>query len=405
VAENGAVLYDPATRAERPLADPPPERFVARLRERGVAPLAVGRSIVATTEPHEVAVVETIHELGLELHVVFNKGAVMVLPSGVDKATGLAAALAELRLSPHNAVGIGDAENDHAFLAACECAAVVANALPAVKEHADLVTRRRSGAGVVELVERLVDDDLADIAPRLRRHRILLGTTADGRTVGLEPHGTVILVSGPSASGTSTVATAVLERVDEADRQFCLIDPAGDYDHPAFAQAVRLGDPGRVPTVEEVPRLLAEPGKDAVVSLVGVPLVDRPAYFATLLPHLLDLRARTGRPHWLVVNQAHHLFPAAPGPPSPALPPDLGSLLLVTPHPRLVARAVLEAVDTLVAVGARPDETVAAFAAQTRRAPPIQLPRRLATGELVFWRAAAGEPPKRLRLAPGHTER
>src|SRR5579884_2608762 len=117
-AENGAVLYDPAARAERPLADPPPERFIARLRERGVAPLAVGRSIVATTEPHEVAVVETIRELGLELHVVFNKGSVMVLPSGVNKATGLAAALAELRLSPHNAVGIGDAENDHAFLAA-----------------------------------------------------------------------------------------------------------------------------------------------------------------------------------------------------------------------------------------------------------------------------------------------
>jgi HAD superfamily hydrolase (TIGR01484 family) len=403
VAENGAVLYDPAARAERPLADPPPERFIARLRERGVAPLAVGRSIVATTEPHEVAVVETIRELGLELHVVFNKGSVMVLPSGVNKATGLAAALAELCLSPHNAVGVGDAENDHAFLAACECAAAVANALPAVKEHADLVTRRGAGAGVVELVERLIDDDLADIAPRLQRHRILLGRTTGGRAVGLEPHGTVVLVAGPSASGKSTVATAVLERVDEAGRQFCLIDPEGDY--PAFAQAVRLGDPQRVPAVEEVLQLLEEPGKNVVVNLLGVPLADRPAYFATLLPHLLELRTRTGRPHWLVVDEAHHLLPAAPGPPIPTFSPDLGSLLLVTPHPSWVAHAVLGAVDTLVAVGARPDETIAAFAAETRRAPPIHLPRRLATGELVVWRAGAGEPPERLRLVPGHTER
>ena len=48
-------------------------------------------------------------------------------PSGVNKATGLAAALDELGLSPHNAVGVGDAENDHAFLAACECAVAVSS--------------------------------------------------------------------------------------------------------------------------------------------------------------------------------------------------------------------------------------------------------------------------------------
>ena len=130
VAENGALLYDPTARAERPLAEPPPEELVARLRGAGVAPLSVGRSIVATREPHETTVLAVIRELGLELHVVFNKGAVMVLPSGVNKATGLAAALGELGLSAHNVVGVGDAENDHAFLAACECAAAVANALP-----------------------------------------------------------------------------------------------------------------------------------------------------------------------------------------------------------------------------------------------------------------------------------
>ena len=68
------------------------------------------------------AVLEAIRELGLELQIIFNKGAVMVLPSGVNKATGLAAALEELGLSPHNVVGVGDAENDHAFLRRCGCA-------------------------------------------------------------------------------------------------------------------------------------------------------------------------------------------------------------------------------------------------------------------------------------------
>ena len=116
--------------------------------------------IVATWEPHEKTVLEAIRDCGLELQVIFNKGAVMVLPAGVNKATGLRAALAELNLSPHNAVGVGDAENDHAFLNICECAVAVANALPAVKERADIVTFADHGAGVTELIDEMLADDL-----------------------------------------------------------------------------------------------------------------------------------------------------------------------------------------------------------------------------------------------------
>jgi hydroxymethylpyrimidine pyrophosphatase-like HAD family hydrolase len=63
--------------------------------------------------------VAPIRELGLELQIIFNKGAVMVLPAGVSKASGLEAALALLELLPHDVAGIGDAENDHAFLRLC----------------------------------------------------------------------------------------------------------------------------------------------------------------------------------------------------------------------------------------------------------------------------------------------
>ena len=128
VAENGALIYDPATEQERILAAAPPAVFIEKLRERNVQPLAVGRSIVATWEPHETTVLEVIRELGLELQIIFNKGAVMILPPGMNKAAGTVAALDELELSPHNVVGVGDAENDHAFLRACGCAAAVANA-------------------------------------------------------------------------------------------------------------------------------------------------------------------------------------------------------------------------------------------------------------------------------------
>jgi HAD superfamily hydrolase (TIGR01484 family) len=192
VAENGALVYEPATRALHLLAERPPEAFVSALRARGVAPLAVGRAIVATWQPHEQEVLAVIRELGLELQVIFNKGAVMVLPAGVNKSTGFQAALAELGLSTHNAVGIGDAENDHAFLQVCECGVAVANALPMLKERADHVTTGDHGAGVIELTERLLADDLQSLEPGLTRRRLLLGTRADGHPVSLPAYGPTV---------------------------------------------------------------------------------------------------------------------------------------------------------------------------------------------------------------------
>jgi hypothetical protein len=168
VAENGALVYRPDTGAVVPLAEPPPASFLAFLERRGVAPLSQGHVIVATREPHDLDVLEAIRDLGLELQIIFNKGAVMVLPTGVNKATGLAAALAELHLSPRNVVAIGDAENDHAFLGACGCGVAVANALAMLKKEADFVTDGARGDGVAELARRLVKDDLAGLVRRRR---------------------------------------------------------------------------------------------------------------------------------------------------------------------------------------------------------------------------------------------
>ena len=161
VAENGALLYRPAAREEKLLCAPPPTVLLAALRERQV-PFTAGRGIIATTEPHHVAVSEAIRKLGLDFQVILNRDSAMVLPSGTDKATGLKAALDQLGFSPHHVVGIGDAENDHVFLAACGCGIAVANALPALIEHADLVTQQENGKGVEEVIHRLINDDLAD---------------------------------------------------------------------------------------------------------------------------------------------------------------------------------------------------------------------------------------------------
>src|SRR5207302_5715657 len=257
VAENGAMLYRPACREEKVLAAPPPEAFVKALRSAGIAPISVGRVIVATWRPHEIAILKTIRDLGLEYQVIFNKDAVMVLPAGINKATGLATALAEMGLSPHNAVGIGDAENDHAFLSLCECSAGVANALTRIKEEVDIVTRADDGAGVAELIDELIANDLRAREPALTRHHLLVGTRANGEEMRISPYGINLLIAGTSGSGKSTVATGLLERLGEQKYQFCVIDPEGDYEN--FEGATTLGSAERAPSTDEIMQLLKNP--------------------------------------------------------------------------------------------------------------------------------------------------
>jgi hydroxymethylpyrimidine pyrophosphatase-like HAD family hydrolase len=156
VVENGAVLYDPQRDRVTPLAPPASEDFIRELQRRGVSPLSVGSSIVATCEPHEMTVLQAIKDLGLELIVTFNKGAVMVLPPNVNKASGLVAALGLFGMHSAEVAGIGDAENDHAFIDICGLSAAVGNAIPMLKEHADIVTLAEEGAGVIEFIEVLL---------------------------------------------------------------------------------------------------------------------------------------------------------------------------------------------------------------------------------------------------------
>lgn len=166
VAENGALLYRPATNETRLLCEPASPALVESLRRFDLSWLSVGQAVIATIEPNEIIVLEEIKRLGLELQVIFNKGSVMVLPTGVNKATGLAALLKEAELSADQVIGVGDAENDHAFLEMCGVGVAVANALPMLKERADFVTNGARGDGVAELIDMILADDLATIRPR-----------------------------------------------------------------------------------------------------------------------------------------------------------------------------------------------------------------------------------------------
>jgi hydroxymethylpyrimidine pyrophosphatase-like HAD family hydrolase len=166
VLENGALIYNPATGQQRLLAPTLPRRFVEALRAHGVTPLSVGRAICSTWEPFEAVVVRTIHEMELDLQIVFNKHSVMVLPASVNKGTGLTVALETLGKTAEATVAVGDAENDLVMLSMVGCGVAVANALTSVKRRADLVMDGPAGEGVRQLIDALLADDLHSLLSR-----------------------------------------------------------------------------------------------------------------------------------------------------------------------------------------------------------------------------------------------
>ncbi len=403
VAENGAVLYWPETKQERTLAPPPPPEFAAALRQAGVSPLSVGRVIVASWEPNEAQVLATIREMGLELQIIFNKGAVMVLPAGVNKESGLRAALEELEVSPRNVVAVGDAENDFAFLHLCGMPVAVANALPRLKDAAALVTRGERGEGVAELVDLWLASDLADADEGNARQQIPLAAALDGGDgpgLALVPVRQSLLLTGSSGGGKSTLTMGLLERLAVHDFQFVVMDPEGDYE--GMGDAVAVGSVQAAPRPEEVLQILRKTGTSVAVNLLGVPLTDRPGYFAGLLPELLALRERTGRPHFIVVDEAHHMLPASWDPGATALPSGLKGFLFVTVKPEALSPRTLDCVDRAMAVGTEARAALAVFA-RAHGLPEPEGAEEVEHGEMLT--VCLSDPAlRRFRVIPGTTE-
>lgn len=392
VAENGALLYNPSTKEERVLALPPPVQLVEQLRAKGVDPLDCGKVIVATWCPHEAILLQTIHELGLEMQVIFNKGAVMAMPSGVNKATGLEQALMELGLSRHNTVTIGDAENDHAMFSFCECSAAVANALPMVREHADLITRGDHGEGVCELMTMLLDDELSVVHRTSGRHEVCIGTTVDHQPVTFNTDCGRILICGPSGSGKTLLAMAMVEQIGALDYQFCLIDP--EHDFADLAGAVVLGDTQRGPTLPEISQALSDPQVNVVINLLGVAHQDRPGMFVRLTSPIRQLMNLYGRPHWFVADEAQYLLPSR-GPMTSGVDEVLafGHSLLITVYPEHIQRKVLEAVDIVIATPAEPQETIRRFCQAIGEDEPAITGWDQSPHRYVIWDRRNGMPP------------
>jgi hydroxymethylpyrimidine pyrophosphatase-like HAD family hydrolase len=400
VAENGACLYNPATDAERVLAARPPEIFIETLRRRGVKPLSVGRVVVAAWLPQETIVLNAIHDLGLELQVIFNKDAVMVLPTGVNKASGLAVALRDLNLSPCNIVGIGDAENDHAFLAACQVGVAVENALPLLKDAADFVTRNARGAGVVELIEELLHDDLRARDCQLSRRRMVLGLEESGEEILQCVHDFNALLVGTQGSELHAATSGLLQRLTARGYNFCVVDPEGSF--TGLEHALALGSATQAPALEEAWQLLNTYDTNVVVSLEGVPIGARADFFALLIKCILETRARTGRPHWVVINEFGQLFRMSTQGCGPAPWPSEGVLRL-SERLESADQSALRGIKTVLAFGHSAQSTLDEVGAASDIAAALHTKPCLKPGEALYWSVSRKRAPRKIILAAGRS--
>src|SRR5690606_18569997 len=116
----------------------------------------VGECVGSADAAAAPEILNAIRRLELPLALCFNRNRVMVLPQGISKATGLKEALNTLRLSPHNALGIGDGENDFMLLDSSEVGVAVEWGSQALIEIADEVIRGGGPEAVGAYIRRVI---------------------------------------------------------------------------------------------------------------------------------------------------------------------------------------------------------------------------------------------------------
>lgn len=344
VAENGAVIWfaGRGSTSDRTIAigAPPSESFLAELRRRAV-PIQSGEVIVATWDSHTADVLELLRASAMDGQLVFNRSALMVLPSGVNKATGVRRALELLGRSHHNLIAFGDAENDVPLLAMAEMSVAARGAVRGVEAMADERLAQPGGAGVARFIHRVLDD--GGIVPTPSRQRLVLGHASNGEPVAIPAAGMNVLISGDPRSGKSWMAGWIAELLLERDYRVCIFDREGDYLSLAtLPNVLAFGADLPLPSPAAAAHLSSRTFS-LVLSLANLSLKEQEAYTCATLREMEESRAASGLPHWILLDEAHYFFHET----SPAcshLSSPTGNFLLVTYRPSRMASAVFDAV-------------------------------------------------------------
>ena len=347
VAENGAVLYYPAESMIHDEGPPPPGRLLAELDRRGIY-YQPGRVIVDTARSDEAAVREALAAAAVTREIVYNRGALMLLPTGVSKGTGVQKAVRSLGLSPHDVLALGDAENDLALFEACGWCACPASAGGEVQERADWIFPGENGQSIAAAIAGPI---LSGRLPRARalRHHVALGwtvTTSEPATVPVR--GVNVLIHGDPLSGKSWVAGSLMERMIGARHAVCILDVEGDYGVLARLPGVTSVEIREPREAERALRVLErDPAASLILDLSALTHVEKLEAVERALGRIRALRRRIGRPHWVLLDEAHYTLHRSGIPGDPGIVEDRG-FCLVTYRPSWLRAGILAAVDIFV---------------------------------------------------------
>ena len=307
VAENGAVLYFPDSDRQILLADPL-EPALARELTRRKIPFVAGTCILELEAKYAQAVLSVIHDLELPRILVFNQARLMVLPEAVSKRTGLRAAARVLRVSLHNAVAVGNGENDHELLRACEIGVAVAWGSPALQQAADEVLQGTGPAAVAKFIDRVTTQPTFSVGQE-KRPPLYLGLRPDGAPLAFAPRGRNMLIVGDRHSGKSWLAGLLCEQLMLQHYSLCVIDPEGDYvTLERLPGVIVVNEEEGRPSVNQIEQVLCYPDISLVVNLLRIPHDEKHLFVVALLERIGELRRRTGLPHRLVIDEAQFVL-------------------------------------------------------------------------------------------------
>jgi hydroxymethylpyrimidine pyrophosphatase-like HAD family hydrolase len=347
VAENGAVLYYPGSAMIRDQGPTVPGRLLTELDRRGIY-YQVGRVIVGTARVDEGAVREALAAADVSRDLIYNRAALMLLPAGVSKGSGVQQALRVLGLSPHDVLAVGDAENDLPLFDACGFSACPGDSLASVQKRVDWVFPGAHGDGIAAAItEEILPGRLpVQASPR---HRIPIGwVAATSGPVTIAARDVNVLIHGDPHSGKSWLAGALVERLAAARYAVCVIDPEGDYRVLAHLPGVRwaeVREPGDVDRALD--ELRRDPGASAILDLSILAHRDKLAIVERVLRKTRELRRSVGRPHWVLIDEAHY-FLHGEGIAADSLDVEAHGFCFVTYRPSWLPEAVIRAVDLFV---------------------------------------------------------
>jgi hypothetical protein len=342
VAENGAVVLLPNGHTTF-LGRSPPRALLTKLTERGIE-YKVGRCVVEMDAKFADVAISLIRQLELPLAITFNRERMMLLPPSISKAAGLRELLDTLGVSVHNAVGIGDAENDHELLSCCEHGVAVSWGSRQLKEAAGHVIEGDGPEAVAEYIDRIS----ADIRLPLETttHRKLILEELEGRPpFEIAVRGRNVLVAGDSKSGKSWLAGLFLEQQMLQGYTVYAFDPEGDYSSLAsLPNTVVLGGGRLLPHGDDL-KLLLQQGLSVVLNLSHLQHFEKSEYVEHHLPLVANHRRERGFPHRILLDECHYFLQHSHG--NTLLDSQLDGYTLVTYRPAELSKSVLKLIDVV----------------------------------------------------------